>query len=89
MKAQRFKCTVHLLTFLALSLVICFILVGKNRTSTIAQTDTEALSGCEIYGGGGTVVFYCKGSDGECSAKKLGYTLVCDGEQIIPDPNED
>jgi hypothetical protein len=89
MKTRRFKGSVHLFALLSISIVLGFFLWGKNSSSTLFQTDTEALSGCEIYSGGGNLVFYCRGTEGECVAKKLGYTLVCDGEQIIPDPNEE
>lgn len=90
MKSEKvFKSKGAILLASALFLLAGLFLKGKGSASNILPAEAEALSSCEIIGSGGTVVFLCRGNDGECSGKKLGYELICSGVQVIPDPNED
>ena len=53
-----------------------------EAVSDLAFSEVEALSYCEITRNG-KIILECLGDEGTCSIIYQGYTLKCDGKEII------
>lgn len=63
-------------------------IVSYTNAKLIRNESIEVLTLCEKYDPAGTLIEYCKGSDGDCSISIGGSVLKCSGVLIHVRPEE-